>query len=492
MKRWVFMGCLVLASARVWASEPETLLLPSDSPLVTIRILFHSGSAHDPAGKEGLAALTASMLSRGGTVRKSYEEILQEQFPMATSVQSQVDKEMTVFYGTTHRDNLPGYYQILRSMLLEPGWREQDFRRLRDQAINDLTIRLRSNNEEELAKEFLYTQIYQNHPYEHPSLGVARSLRQMKRADLKDFYLKHYRSGNVVLGLAGGYPEAFPQLMRDDFRQLPAGRSQPAPLPPARPPDKLHIKIIQKNTRSVAISLGFPIDLNRGSPEWPALKVAQSYFGQHRSSKSHLYQRIREIRGMNYGDYAYIEYFPRGMFQIRPDPNLARRQQIFQIWIRPVEPQNSLFCLRIALYELHKLIEQGLSEEAFQSTRRFLSKYVNLLTQTENSRLGYALDSRFYGIDPFNAYLKRALSQLTVEEVNQTIRKHLQPRNLQVVMIAKDAETLKKHILAGTPSRPHYVSKPPPEILDEDSTIAQYKLEVGSVEIIPVGSIFEN
>ena len=63
---------------------------------------------------------------------------------------------------------------------------------------------------------------------------------------------------------------------------------------------------------------------------------------------SHLYERIREVRGMNYGDYAYIEAFPRGMFQFFPDPNIARRAQIFEIWIRPVAPENAHMALRIA------------------------------------------------------------------------------------------------------------------------------------------------
>ncbi|MGU9560675.1 hypothetical protein ACQXW1_18255, partial [Lactiplantibacillus pentosus] len=76
--------------------------------------------------------------------------------------------------------------------------------------------------------------------------------------------------------------------------------------------------------------------------------------GQHRSSNSYLYGQIREKRGLNYGDYAYIEYFPRGMYQFEPDPNLARKMQIFQIWIRPVEPQNANFALRAALYEYDK------------------------------------------------------------------------------------------------------------------------------------------
>ena len=61
------------------------------------------------------------------------------------------------------------------------------------------------------------------------------------------------------------------------------------------------------------------------------------------------------MRGLNYGDYAYIEAFPRGMFQFFPEPNIARRAQVFEIWIRPVVPENAHMALRIALYELDKL-----------------------------------------------------------------------------------------------------------------------------------------
>src|SRR6185295_5235361 len=136
----------------------------------------------------------------------------------------------------------------------------------------------------------------------------------------------------------------------------------------------------------------FPISLTRADADWPALAVAASYFGQHRSSNSYLYQRLREARGLNYGDYAYIEYFPRGMFQFQPDPNLGRRQQIFQIWIRPVEPQNGHFVLRAALYEYDRLMREGISREAFESTKEFLTKHIYVLLQTQDARLGYALD----------------------------------------------------------------------------------------------------
>src|SRR5688572_17218274 len=111
---------LVLSLSMLLAAEPDTLPLPNSSPLVTFRILFKTGSIQDPAGKEGVAALTAAMLSRGGSREKTYDQIVQALFPMAASVSSQVDKEMTLFEGTTHRENLEAYYAILRSMLLDP------------------------------------------------------------------------------------------------------------------------------------------------------------------------------------------------------------------------------------------------------------------------------------------------------------------------------------------------------------------------------------
>ena len=98
-----------LARAGKASSSMASVLLPSSSPLVSFRFLFNVGSASDPKGKEGVAALTASMISDGGSRVMSYEQISAAMYPMATGFGSQVDKEMTVFAGTTHRDNLQKY-----------------------------------------------------------------------------------------------------------------------------------------------------------------------------------------------------------------------------------------------------------------------------------------------------------------------------------------------------------------------------------------------
>ena len=491
MSRFGLAALLLLTSAALSAAEIETVTLPSSSPLVTFRILFKTGAASDSAGKQGVATLTAAMLSQAGSREMTYDQIVRALFPMATSIHSQVDKEMTVFSGSTHIDNLEKYYGLLRSMLLDPGWREEDFRRLRTDAINHLKIELRGNNDEELGKEALYTRIYEDHPYGHQNTGAVTALEKMTLDDVKNFYRRNYTQATVTIGLAGGYPKAFLEKVKSDFSRLPEGAAAKLDLPDPKSTRQIRVRLIEKNTRATAISLGFPIAINRSSPDWPALLMAQSYFGQHRSSKGHLYGRLRELRGLNYGDYAYIEYFPRGMYQFDPDPNLGRRQQIFQIWIRPVEPQNGMFALRAALYELDKLVERGISEADFESTRQFLSKFVNLLTQTQGAQLGYAIDSKYYGIPEFNGYVKGALARLTVADVNGVIKKYLRPTDLDVIIVTKDAQGMKDTILSGSPSKITYVSPKPKEVLEEDSVIGGYKLEVASVDVVPVDSVFE-
>src|SRR6185295_4297795 len=121
---------------RISNMAENSVLLPNRSPLVSFRILFMTGSASDPKGKEGLASLVAALLAEGGSRTRTYAEITDAMYPMATSFSWQVDKEMTVFSGTTHVDNLDKYYALVREILLDPGFREDDFARLKEDGIN--------------------------------------------------------------------------------------------------------------------------------------------------------------------------------------------------------------------------------------------------------------------------------------------------------------------------------------------------------------------
>ena len=484
------------SSTGALAETPVSIVAqPSASaPLVDVAFVVHAGAAMDPPDKKGLASLTAAMITEGGSFTHTIQQINDAMYALASGFDAQVDKEMTRLSGQVHKDNLDTWYGLIRGQLLNPGWREQDFRRVKTQLINSIRTSLVGNNDEELGKEVLYSEIYGvGHPYGSLNLGHIGDIEAITLADVKKFYEDYYTISNITVGLAGGYGDEFAARLASDLQSLRAGTRLRPEIPPAPPLDANRAVIIEKETPAVAVSLGIPIELKRGDPDWVALWLARSYLGEHRSTNAHLFQRLREERGMNYGDYAYIEYFPRGMFQFHPDTNLARQQQIFQIWIRPVRNNNDAhFATRTAIYELQKLIDAGMSESDFEATRSFLSKFVSLLTDGQSRQLGYEIDSRFYGTGRFSEYVRDGLARLTLEDVNRAIRENLRTDNMQYVFVAKDAADLRRRLLEDSGSPISYDSAKPDELLEEDREIASLPLvfDEAAVRVRPSSEVF--
>jgi zinc protease len=474
------------------SSEIPLLIEKNALPQLSIKLVFSVGSAADPKGKEGLAHLTGSMIANAGSSELPIDEIRRAFFPIAGSFDSQVDKELTTFTASIHRDNWKQFFDIVLPMLLSPGFRAEDFGRLKDNQLNALKQDLRSNNDEELAKERLQANLFRGTAYSHPSLGTAAGIQQIGLNDVKDFWRNRYTRRNLMVGIIGNAPEELVARLRQALSALPEGAPSGALAISAHSPRGIEVEIIQKETRATAISLGHPIEVTRSHPDFPALWLARSWLGEHRSSSSHLYNRLREVRGLNYGDYAYVEAFPHAGSHFFPQANVARQKQIFEIWIRPVVPSNAHAALRLAIYELKKMIDNGLSAEQFATTREYLMKNVYLLTSTEDHQIGYALDSRFYRISEFTQYMRDKLSKLTREDVNRAIRKHLSAQNLSVVIVAPDAAALKEKLVSDAPSPLKYDAPKPQDVLDEDQVVTAMKLNIRpeNVRISPVDDVF--
>src|SRR5262249_54582064 len=197
----------------------------------------------------------------------------------------------------------------------------------------------------------------------------------------------------------GGCRAGFAEPCAKRSEALPA-KSPPLPKLPAPPHYKENqVLIVEKDARANAISIGRPLGITRSDPDFYPLTVARSYLGEHRTFNGVLMIRLREIRGLNYGNYAYVENFIQDSWTTFPLPNITRRQQHFEIWLRPVPPHNALFALRGALFETDRLIRDGIPQAGFEATRKFLANYSNLWAQDATRRLGFAIDAVITGKD---------------------------------------------------------------------------------------------
>ncbi|MFT5051184.1 MAG: zinc protease [Chlamydiales bacterium] len=478
------------------APQSEPVLLPVQAdPNVAFAVWFQVGTQNDPAGKEGLAQLTGSLLSNGGTQRLAYDQILERMFPLAASYGVSVDKEMTVMRGSVHRDKLAEFQALFLDALLRPGFRAEDFERIKDQAISSVEKGLRYSSDEELGKAALYGAVFAGTPYGHNDGGAVGALRSITLDEVEAFWRTHYTAANAVIALGGSYPDGLPAQLGSELAALPQGQPAPVPAPQAAAIEGRHVLLVEKPGPSTAISFGYPIDVHRGSREYYALWIANSWLGEHRNSSSHLYNVIREKRGMNYGDYSYIEAFPSGGFLTKPPTNVGRRQHLFEVWIRPVPEERALFALRAGLREVQHLAENGLTREQFEFTRKFLRNYCLHFAETTSQRLGYAIDDRFYGLERSHlATLREMTESITYEEVQAAITTHLQVDNLQIAMVTANAAALGEQITSDAPSPIDYGEiEMGADILAEDKQIEIYPLNVSAanLRIVPVEKMFE-
>ena len=465
-----------------------------NSPLVSFRIVVRSGSINDPAGKEGLNALTAAMIGEGGSHSLSYQQIVDKLYPWAARISVQADKEVTTIVGEVHRDHVQEFYGLLWELIASPRFDPDDFARNKDDQINYLKNTLRGNDDENLGKEGLNLLMYAGHPYQAAVAGTVQGLSAITLDDVKAYHRAMYTQARIVFGIAGGYPKDFIDRVKKDLAALPAGSFTEVDLPTPANPAGVEGMIIQKDNRATAVSFGYPIDVTRADKDYYALLVANSYLGEHRTFNGVLMNHLRGDRGLNYGDYSYIENFIQDGGSTFPDPNIPRRQQFFSVWIRPVEPKNAHFAIRAAMHEVQLLVDNGLTKEQFETTRDFLVNYSKLWVQTQSRRLGYVMDSEFYGIPYYVDYLAKQLSAMTVDDVNAAIKKHLQAKNYYLSIVAKDAGPLNEELLSNAPSPIRYnTPSVPAEILQQDKVIEILPLNINKEKfrIVPSGDLFE-
>jgi zinc protease len=438
------------------------------------------GSIDDPAGKEGLASLTARMLAEGGTRSLTYSQVLEALYPMAAQIGVQADKEVVVITGRCHRDHLDRFYPILRDTILDPRFDGQDFTRLRDEAENYLVNGLRGNDDENLGKWTLQVSLFAEHPYGHVDAGTVEGLKSITLDDVRGFYRSHFTRDVVDIGLAGALtPQLVARISQEFSEKLPVGKYAHPALPLPRSPEGIELVVVKKPCIATAISAGFPTRVTRKDDDWYPLLVANSYLGEHRTFNGVLMNELRGKRGLNYGDYSYIENFIQEGRTTFPASNIPRRQQYFSFWLRPVPHNNALFALRAALYYVDRLAREGITEEDFQQTRSFLATYSRLWAQTLDQRLGYLQDSAFYGVSDYLGEVQRRLRQMNRQQVNEVLRKHLQANNILVAIVTEDAEGAWKALESGTPTPIHYDSPgTSPSVLEEDKVIERFPVPV--------------
>jgi len=176
------------------------VLQRSSIPLVQLQLMMKSGSASDPAGKEGTASLVSRLLKRGTRTRSASQFFEEVEFVGGT-IDTAATADASFVRGEFAARDAEVGFNLLADMVLNPAFRAEEFDKEKRLALADIVARL--DEPQEVARLAFASWLYGGHPYGRPSDGTERSVQSITRDDVAGFYEARYAPNNAVLAIVG-------------------------------------------------------------------------------------------------------------------------------------------------------------------------------------------------------------------------------------------------------------------------------------------------
>ena len=267
-------------------------------PLVSARLGFDAGSADNGAGKAGLAALTADLLTQGTRTRTA-PEIAAQIEGLGATIGAGAGADFTNIYTNAPADVFPQAVALMADLVRNPAFTAEELERQRTQALDGLKVTLSTPGP--VASQAAARVIYGDAPYGAPARGTPASIAAITREDVVAFHAAHYRPSDATLVFSGDItPAAARALAQSAFGDWKDPAATVAPTT-ARAGQSLAPRVIvidQPGAGQAAVVAAI-----RGVPRTDAgyfpLTLGNTLLGG--SFTSRLNQEIRIKRGLSYG-----------------------------------------------------------------------------------------------------------------------------------------------------------------------------------------------
>ena len=204
-------------------------------PLVSVQMLYKSGSAAEATGKTGLAHFLEHLAFRAS-----------KNFPDAQGTELIYDSggewhgytamDQTTYFSTMPKDGLDLLLKIeadrMARTIIDPASIEAE----KGAVITELHSY--ENDPASVLLETVTRTALQAHPYGSPMAGYVSDVERLTVEDAQTYYAKHYAPGNAVLAIAGDFvPSEARALVAKAFADVPA-RSVAQPSLTSEPPQR--------------------------------------------------------------------------------------------------------------------------------------------------------------------------------------------------------------------------------------------------------------
>ena len=390
-------------------------------PLISYRLAFRTGDAHDPSELPGLMDMLTGLLTEGTESRTS-REIADEVARLGATLQAGANSDYTTVAASslaTFSDNI---LELVADVALRPVFPPNEVELAKQNTKESL--KQQRAQPSFLASEMVARVMFGAHPY-HVTAPTPESIDATTRERLVEFHRATFIANNAVLFVAGDVQqESILKQVESLFGNWQPGAliGDDFPAPPRRTSRSAYIidRPGSAQTNIVIANEG----ITRTSPDYFPMLVMHTVLGANASSR--LFMNLREEKGYTYGAYTSLD---------------ARRTAgTFRATAEVRTPVTGA-SLKEFFYELNRIRNEPVSEKEIADAKSYLTGVFPLRLETQEGLIDQLVQLKMFDLpEDYLEIYRNQIQQVTIPQVQEVAKKYVGPDEAAIVIVGDGAQ----------------------------------------------------
>ncbi|WP_432411073.1 M16 family metallopeptidase [Rasiella sp. SM2506] len=394
----------------------------NEIPTVNFSLVMEGGHLLDDMNKNGVANLMTDIMMEG-TANKTPEELEEAIELLGANISMYTTNESIVIRGNTLTRNFEKTMDLVREILLQPRWDEEEFARIKTATVNG--IKRNEANPNVVARNVYNKVLYgDDHIFSYPTSGTEESVNAITMEDLKAFYNKNFSPSVSRFHIVGKIDKSKTLSALKDLENGWEAKEVTIPeFPIAVNRDKASLYFVDiPNAKQSVINIGY-IALPRTDKDFYPAEVMNYKLGGSFSGNVNLV--LREEKGYTYGaSTGFSGSKIPGTFTASSSVRTNTTGESVQI-----------FKDQIAKYK------DGIAEEDLEFTKNAMIKSNARRFETQFSLLGMLQEMSSYDLNPNYIENEEAtVKSMTLEQHKALANKYLDESKMAYLVVG-DAAT---------------------------------------------------
>jgi predicted Zn-dependent peptidase len=386
-------------------------------PTVSLGLWWKTGSRYENERDNGISHFIEHMLFKG-TKRRTAYDMAREIDAVGGTLNAFTGKEYTCAYARVLKRDMDIALDILADMYENSLFAEDDIEREKHVIIQE--VKMIEDNPEEYIFDMFNAEYFKKHPLGMPILGEKENIERFDRQTLLDHFHRHYSPENMIITATGRIDhDAFVKKTSKLFSGLaPAASFSPVIEKPDTSPG---IHVWEKELEHIYLCIGTD-GVGQTDARRYALYALNALAGG--SMSSHLFQEIREKRGLVYNIFSYVNCFhDTGTFGISTSTSEGDLEEV----------------LLLIKKELEDLKGKGISDTELSFSKEHIKGNFFISLESSEARMGRLAKNEIYfdGYVPLKETLKE-IDRIQKDEVSAMSRLiFAEPSNVSLAILGR-------------------------------------------------------